>query len=68
MGTGAYPNDVALLKLSSYIDLVNSNQRAITMADTNDNFDNTECYITGWGLDENSKSLINIRLRLSATG
>ena len=45
-----YPNDIALLKLSSAIDLNSRYASVISLADSGEEFVNDgECWITGWG-------------------
>ncbi|KAH3822291.1 hypothetical protein DPMN_124065 [Dreissena polymorpha] len=47
-GSGGYPNDFALLELTSDADLSGTN-KAIALADAGDNFDRQTCEISGWG-------------------
>ncbi|WAR15180.1 CEL3B-like protein, partial [Mya arenaria] len=47
-GSSAYPNDIALLKLSSSADLSGVN-KIIALADKGENFDGQTCQLSGWG-------------------
>ena len=42
-------NDIAMIKLSSPVDLSGRNTRSACLPDNNENFDNLVCTVTGWG-------------------
>ncbi|KAL4224718.1 Trypsin-2 [Mactra antiquata] len=51
-GAGAFPNDVALIRLGTPINLSNSVHSSIELATTDyGNFHDVTCTISGWGLD-----------------
>ncbi|XP_052760465.1 fibrinolytic enzyme, isozyme C-like [Mya arenaria] len=54
-GSGAYPNDIALLKLATPADLTGANQ-IIELANSNENFDYVTCKLSGWGHTETGTS------------
>ncbi|XP_045188152.1 trypsin-like [Mercenaria mercenaria] len=56
---GAYPNDIALLKLKTVMDFQQFNHKAITLAPADSgNFAGTTCTITGWGNTDGGVSSI----------
>ena len=56
-----YPNDIALLELSSPADLSGSFATAIPMVTKGeDGSDNTDCWITGWGKTSSSSGIPNV--------
>ncbi|XP_060567411.1 trypsin-like [Ruditapes philippinarum] len=64
---GAYPNDVALLRLSSPISL-GSGVEAISLAATGQNFDRATCTITGWGNTATGSTVSNPTQLQETTG
>ena len=50
-GRGAFPNDVALLRLKMAADLSGAN-KAVALASASDNFDGQICVVSGWGHTE----------------
>ena len=48
-GRRGFPNDIALLSLSSPIDLSDQYVSTVQMASSGENFIDNECWITGWG-------------------
>ena len=64
--TGAgYPNDIALLELSSAFTLGDSIGLASLPASTNEDFTyNANCYITGWGRTSGGRLSVKIKQNL----
>ena len=58
-GRGAFPNDVALLRLKTAADLSGGN-KAVALASANDNFDGQICVVSGWGHTETGKAIFNL--------
>jgi len=55
-GRGAFPNDVALLRLKTAADLSGAN-KAVALASASDNFDGQICVVSGWGHTEEGKTI-----------
>ncbi|KAH3704712.1 chymotrypsinogen A-like [Dreissena polymorpha] len=63
VGSGAYPNDIALIRLNKVSTPVDISAMAIPIAkDLNDKFANAQCVISGWGVTE-SGSGSNVLLK-----
>ena len=59
--SSGFPNDIALMKLSSSADLSSKYATAVALPDSNEDFaGNDECWITGWGATRGGGPLPNI--------
>jgi len=62
-GRGAFPNDVALLRLKTAADLSGAN-KAVALASASDNFDDQICVVSGWGHTDTGNATFNFVRRL----
>jgi len=51
-GSLGFPNDIGLIKLEGSVELNSKIGLATLPADDSENFENLECVITGWGIDD----------------
>ena len=57
-GSQGFPNDVAVVKLTSAADLNDPFVGAVAMAEGAEDFADASCYITGWGVTTGQSTLM----------